>query len=84
MSDKIDSRLIEMVRREMLSTMMLTHTLLQFATHNRSEVGSLVSVVTPRELECVYDMLQMYPFTEVGWSILPDSRKAFLKPGLNR
>ena len=43
-----------------------------------------MEAVAPEELERVYDVLSMYPVTELGWSILPTERSTYLQSELSR
>lgn len=77
-------KLIKMVRRDMFSTVMLMKVLLEHCSTDRSELARLMEAVSADELERVYDVLSMYPVTELGWSILPPSRSPYLQSGMSR
>lgn len=77
-------KLIRMIELRRLSAVMLTRVLLEYCETDRDTLTRLLAAVVPEELERVYDVLTMYPTTELGWSILPDERAKFFKPELSR
>ncbi|MGE3409738.1 MAG: hypothetical protein AB7I37_23170 [Pirellulales bacterium] len=76
-------KLAKLIAHDRLSNVLLTNSLLRFAKADRDGLEVLLSAMRPEQLNWVYDTLQMYPTTDLGWTILPKSREPFLHPGLS-
>lgn len=76
-------KLMTMIKRGILSSLQLTHLLMDYCAKNRAELEKLISVATPADLRRVHDILTTYPWTDVGWSILPASHESFLDSHLS-
>ena len=77
-------KLVKMIQRDMFSTVMLMRILLHYCSTDRSQLAELLKEVAPDELERVYDVLTMFPVTEVGWSVLPSGRATYVTPDMSR
>ncbi len=82
--DSYIDKLIRIIERGMLSPVSLADLLLTYATEDRSALQRLMAVTKPEDLGHVYEILFLYPQTEIGWSILPAGRAPFLNPEHSR
>lgn len=76
-------KLIKMIQRGELSSHGLMKALLDYSAEDRSELDRVIVTI---KIEAVWEVWRTltatYPRTELGWSILPVTRSAFLKDGL--
>lgn len=71
-------RLQSMIQRRMFSAVMLTRILLHFCSTDRTRLRELMDLVAREDLERVFDVLTIYPWTERGWAMLPANRMQFI------
>ena len=76
--------LVKMVAREVLPPATLMFSLLWYARNDRLGFDILLAAIKSEDLFWVADVLATYPQTEIGWTILPVSRKPYQRPDLDR
>ncbi len=74
---------IRNLNRNRLSSVMIVEILKEFARETPAELPRFVAELKKDALVQVIHILNWYPQTDFGWSIIPQSREDLLRPDLN-
>jgi hypothetical protein len=78
MDKEYTDKVIKLIANDLLSLLQLTKWLVEYAATNRTQLARILSTLKPNTVQQVWEcLMEVYPISEFGWSVLPLTRNAF-------